>query len=46
MPASTPGATSETARIVVTGGEIERSAADTAQTITVLSGDKLKKKPL
>ena len=43
-PASTPGATSETARIVVTGGEIERSSADTAQTITVLSGDKLKEK--
>ena len=43
-PASTPGATSETARIVVTGGEIELSSTDTAQAVTVLNGDELKQK--
>jgi iron complex outermembrane receptor protein len=43
-PASPRGATSETARIIVTGGEIERSSADTAQAVTVLNDDELKQK--
>ena len=42
-PVSSPGATSETAPIVVTGGEI-LSSTDTAQTVTVLNGDALKQK--
>ncbi|MEP6955493.1 MAG: TonB-dependent receptor [Chthoniobacterales bacterium] len=47
-PSATPDApatpAAETARIVVTGGEIERSSADTAQAVTVLNGDELKQK--
>ncbi len=34
----------ESQRIVVTGGEIERSSADTTQAVAVLSGDELKEK--
>ena len=40
-PSPAPAA-AESARVVVTGGEIERSSTDTAQAITVLSQDKLK----
>jgi iron complex outermembrane receptor protein len=40
-PAASASAPTETARIVVTGGEIELSATDTAQAVSVLSGAKL-----
>ncbi|MEO7725149.1 MAG: TonB-dependent receptor [Chthoniobacterales bacterium] len=43
-PSPLPNNASETQRIVVTGGEIERSSADTAQPVTVLNGDELKEK--
>jgi iron complex outermembrane receptor protein len=43
-PSATPGPINEAARIVVTGGEIERSSADTAQAVTVLNEDQLKQR--
>ncbi len=46
-PTATPaktGATSETARIIVTGGEIEQSSTDTAQAVTVLNDAQLKER--
>ncbi len=46
-PAPSPspaGKTAETERVVVTGGEIERSSSDTAQAVTVLNGDALKQR--
>ena len=41
-PTASPVAPLQAARIVVTGGEIERSSADTAQAVTVLNEDQLK----
>jgi len=40
-PSSSPGRT-EVERVVVSGGEIERSETDTAQAVTILSEDNLK----
>src|ERR687887_2049260 len=40
-PSATPG-TPEVERVVVSGGEIERSETDTAQSVTILSEDNLK----
>lgn len=41
-PTPSPGKTAEAERVVVSGGEIERSATDTAQAVTVLNEDQLK----
>ncbi len=43
-PATKTGATSEAARIIVTGGQIEQSSTDTAQAITVLNDAQLKER--
>ena len=40
-PSPSPGKTAEAERVVVTGGEIERSETDTAQSVTILSGNDL-----
>src|SRR4029453_12317510 len=39
---SPPSGTAEVERVVVSGGEIERSETDTAQPVTILSEDNLK----
>jgi iron complex outermembrane receptor protein len=41
-PSPSPSGTSEVERVVVSGGEIERSETDTAQAVTILSEDNLK----
>jgi iron complex outermembrane receptor protein len=41
-PAPSPSGTNEVERVVVSGGEIERSETDTAQAVTILSEDNLK----
>ena len=41
-PSPSPSGTSEVERVVVSGGEIERSETDKAQSVTILSEDNLK----
>ncbi len=41
-PSPSPTKTAEAERVVVSGGEIERSETDTAQSVTILSDEKLK----
>ena len=41
-PSPSPSATSEVERVVVSGGEIERSETDKAQSVTILTEDNLK----
>jgi iron complex outermembrane receptor protein len=41
-PSPSPSATTEVERVVVSGGEIERSETDSAQAVTILSEDNLK----
>jgi iron complex outermembrane receptor protein len=42
QPSPSPSGTAEVERVVVSGGAIERSETDKAQSITILSGDNLK----
>jgi iron complex outermembrane recepter protein len=41
-PSPSPGKIAEAERVVVSGGEIERSETDSAQSVTILSDNKLK----